>query len=154
MMKKNLIDTDMHLSENFTLGEMVKSATAEKLGIVNIPLHCHIMNLRNLCNTVLQPLRNQFGPIFINSGYRCPALNEAVHGVGASQHMLGEAADIHIRNIEEGIRYFDFILTHCDFDQLLFEYNRNGAAWIHVSTKIRTTLNRHMAIRNYKANWK
>ena len=152
-MKKNFIDTDMRLSENFTLGEMVKSATAQKLGIVNVPMRYHIMNLRNLCKTVLQPLRNQFGPIFINSGYRCPALNEAVHGVGASQHMLGEAADIHIRNIEEGIRYFDFILTHCKFDQLLFEYSKSGVAWIHVSTKINFTQNRHMAIRNYKANW-
>ncbi|MBR1463136.1 MAG: peptidase M15 [Prevotella sp.] len=143
----------MHLSENFTLGEMVKSATAEKLGIVNIPMRCHIMNMRNLCRTVLQPLRNEFGPIFINSGYRCPALNEAVHGMGASRHMLGEAADIHIRSIDEGIRYFDFILTHCPFDQLLFEYSRSGAAWIHVSTRINFTQNRRMAIRNYKANW-
>lgn len=43
----------------------------------------------------LERLRLLVGkPIMINSGYRCPAHNEAVGGAPNSQHTLGTAADI------------------------------------------------------------
>ena len=44
---------------------------------------------------VLQPLRTALGvEMHINSGYRCPELNEAVGGVPNSMHLRGEAADV------------------------------------------------------------
>ena len=95
-MKKNTLDLQMLLSDNFTLAEFVRSATAERHRISNLPRWEHVLALRNLCQNVLQPLRNRFGRIIINSGYRCERLNELVHGVGNSQHMRGEAADIYI----------------------------------------------------------
>lgn len=70
----------------------------------------------------------------ISSGFRSPELNSAVGGVAGSQHLLGEAADIHISNTEAGTKIFDYIRRNLDFDQLLFEHRMtNGCRWLHVS---------------------
>ena len=65
----------LRLSKNFALSEMVKSATAERLRVDNSPGSHHLVNLTHLCINILQPVREQFGVITINSGYRSPALN-------------------------------------------------------------------------------
>ncbi|MDF7670246.1 D-Ala-D-Ala carboxypeptidase family metallohydrolase [Orbaceae bacterium ESL0721] len=50
--------------------------------------------------TVLEALRAYFGvPIIINSGCRCQTHNRAVGGVANSQHLLGNAADVVVKNI-------------------------------------------------------
>lgn len=49
--------------------------------------------LRPLCEA-LEALRDIFGPIHINSGYRTPAYNKKVGGALFSQHCQGRAADI------------------------------------------------------------
>ena len=51
-------------------------------------------NIKALVDEVLQPLRDAWGPLAINSGYRCPEVNKAVGGVPTSQHSRGEAADV------------------------------------------------------------
>ena len=92
-MNKPKYNPEMQLSENFRLKEFIESQTADQQGIDNRPDWEAVINLRNLCREVLQPLRDYEGkPIHVNSGYRCPELNEAVHGVGDSQHLYGEAA--------------------------------------------------------------
>ena len=84
-MNKPNYNPEMQLSENFRLKEFIESQTADERGIDNRPDWEAVINLRNLCREVLQPLRNYEGkPIHVNSGYRCPELNEAVHGVGDS----------------------------------------------------------------------
>ena len=50
--------------------------------------------------------------------------------------------------MEKFIKYFSFIAAHCIYDQLLFEYNRCGIFWIHVSLR-RDEKNRRMRIENY-----
>lgn len=85
----------MELTENFTLEEFEASETAQKLGIDNsVPDFETIVNIRALCESVLQPLRDAVGlPLTISSGYRCKELNEAVGGVETSQHRgIGAAA--------------------------------------------------------------
>jgi hypothetical protein len=100
-MKQYTYNPDKLLSENFRLGEFIESETAQRLGIDNTPTVEVVFRLRNLCREVLQPLRDHVGhAIRINSGYRCEALNEAVHGVGNSQHLHGCAADIHVPDID------------------------------------------------------
>ena len=131
---KTLFDLNEHLAGHFTLGEMLRSGQAIRLGIDNIPGEVEVEALRALCQNVLEPLRQQFGRILISSGYRCERLNKAVGGVANSQHLLGEAADIHCSSIVQAQRYFDYIACHLDFDQLLLERRlRNGCCWIHVS---------------------
>lgn len=52
-------------------------------------------SIKELVDTVIQPLRDAWEkPLAINSGYRCPEVNQAVGGVPTSQHVFGEAADV------------------------------------------------------------
>lgn len=125
-----------YLSKNFTLEEMTASATATAKGIRNNPGQTDIINLCALVHKVLQPLREAMGhPIKIGSGFRSLALNQAVGGVSNSQHMRGEAADLCIDgDIQKGKRWFEWINTHCEFDQLIWEKNpKTGNYWVHVS---------------------
>lgn len=137
------------LTEHFSLREMTISGTAIRLGITNTPGKKEIENLRALCLTVLEPLRRRYGRIIITSGYRCEALNRAVKGVRGSQHLLGEAADIHITTPEMAQKYAQFIISNTDFDQLIFEPavrgGRRRAHWLHVSHTTRR-YNRHQVI--------
>ena len=84
----------MRLSTNFTLAEFTKSQTATRRGIDNTPGEEHLANAKELFTNVVQKVRENFGVTVINSGYRGPALNEAVGGSSNSQHCKGEAVDI------------------------------------------------------------
>ena len=136
----------MKLSKNFTLEEFIRSNTAERMGIDNVPKNEEVIkNLRNLCLEVLQPLRDYVGaPVHINSGYRCPELNEAVGGVKNSQHCRGEACDIRIASPKQGREWAAWIEDNCRFDQMLLERNKNGAGWLHVSCKRDAEANRQV----------
>ena len=106
--------------------ELAKSSTAEKLGIDNTPTPEASAQLSNLVTHVLDPLREMYGkPITVNSGYRCPKLNDAVGGAKNSQHMRGEAADK-----TENKKLFELIRDNLPFDQLIDE---SDYSWVHVS---------------------
>lgn len=136
----------MKLSKNFTLEEFIRSSTAERMGIDNVPKDEEVIeNLRNLCLEILQPLRDYAGaPVHINSGYRCKELNVAVGGVKNSQHCRGEAADIRIASPKQGREWAAWIEDNCRFDQMLLERNKNGAVWLHVSCKRDAEANRQV----------
>ena len=70
----------MRLSKNFTLTEYTKSQTALRQGIDNTPGDEHLEAAKTLFEKVVQPVRDNFGPTVINSGYRGPDLNKAVGG--------------------------------------------------------------------------
>lgn len=84
------------LSRNFDWKEFTKSDTAARLHIINEITDWDVRdNIKALVENLLQPLRDVWGgPLFINSGYRCPELNKAVGGVPTSQHAKGQAADV------------------------------------------------------------
>lgn len=84
------------ISKNFSYSEFERSETAEKKGIVNVIATARVRDsIQALVVNVLQPLRTALGvEMHINSGYRCPELNEAVGGVPNSMHLRGEAADV------------------------------------------------------------
>ena len=93
-----MADLGMKLSNNFSLGELLRSGTAERQPELkreqeNPPGEV-IENLTYLVETALQPIRERLGfPIRISSGYRSPGLNAQVGGSTTSQHCYGEAAD-------------------------------------------------------------
>ena len=79
----------------FSIEELVKSASAERLAIDNTPPRAARRMLTILIEQLLDPIRRRYGaPIIVTSGYRCPALNTAVGGVANSHHIVGCAADI------------------------------------------------------------
>ena len=141
----------MRLSKNFSYEELTHSNVAERKGLKNRPRTKEeekkvIENLKALCMEVLQPLRDFLGkPVVISSGYRCPELNKAVGGVKNSQHMKGEAADIHVDSTEHLLKIMHFIMDETDFDQVIWERNRAGTQWVHVSYK-REGVNRHQVV--------
>ena len=120
---------------HFTLEELYASATAKAKGIDNKPPLQEMINLVYLSAYVLEPLRVAMKePITISSGYRCEKLNNAVGGVRNSQHLKGQAADICIDgDMKKGRKWFDYIKTRLPFDQLIWEHNKAGVYWIHVS---------------------
>lgn len=156
---------DLHLSEHFMLSEFERSATATACGIDNSVPSQYIPVLQQLCKEVLEPLRSFVGkPIIISSGYRCNQLNVKVGGAYASQHTLGEAADLLLpltpytswddnrrhTDLEEAKRWMDFIEHHTDFDQLILETANDKDYWIHVSCRRNMKANRHRVIRYMK----
>ena len=143
----------LRLSPHFRLSEFTRSITAERLGISNEPDYEQVLAMKQLCRCVLEPLRQHYGqPIRITSGFRCEALNEAVGGVGRSQHMLGEAADLSVPSEEVARQWFQWIVSHTDFDQLLFEHSRRlRNRWLHVSCCSDISRNRHQSFFNYQA---
>lgn len=115
----------------FTIAELCKSKTADRLGINNRCLQVDIMCLNALVDNVLDPLRAWYGkPIMVNSGFRCPELNKAVKGSFSSQHTAGQAADIDAGDRQQNKLLFDYIQKNLPFDQLI---NENNFAWVHVS---------------------
>ncbi len=131
----------MKLSKNFSLAEMTRSTTAKSIGLDNTPNEAQIEFLVELCEKVLQPVRNEFGPVIINSGYRSPKLNASIGGSSStSQHccLNGAAADIYFK--QDRSKVFHWIKENLIFDQLIWEFgdeneslDSDGPAWIHVS---------------------
>ncbi len=93
MTKQEIQQTaSIHLSEHFTLGEMLETRYYSSQQIPPPPA---MRNLCALCQDVLEPLREELGvSIHVNSGYRSDRVNEYVHGVATSAHLTGCAADI------------------------------------------------------------
>lgn len=156
---------NLRLTEHFKLKEFERSATASANGIDNTIPSQFIPSLEQLCKVCLEPLRefaNQ--PIIISSGYRCPILNLKVGGVYASQHTVGEAADIHIpktpytdwgdnkahTDMDVARSWFSFLEHNVDFDQLILETENGRDYWIHISCKKNRSRNRHQVIRELR----
>ena len=118
--------------KHFTIKELCRSATAERLGIDNTPPRSAVTALHELVDHVLDPLREAWGgPIHVNSGYRCPELNRAVGGTPYSQHQRGEAADITVGTPARNRRLLALIKRlNLPVDQCIDE---KGCRWIHVS---------------------
>ncbi len=143
------MDRKEKLSEHFTLGELIKSETAERKGIDNSPPDNFIPKLRRLCVELLEPVRAHFGrPIRPNSGYRSPELNNEIGGAKKSQHCDAEAVDIEI----PGISNYDlavWIKDNLVFDQIILECYRQGepsSGWVHVSLKDDGKANRSLVL--------
>lgn len=127
------------LTKNFGLAELTKSQTASRRGLDNTPTPQVEKNLKNLAETILQPLREKLGkPIVINSGYRSPAVNSAVGGSATSAHRFGHAVDLIAPGYAGGdvkklCQYIVKFLkdNNIAFDQVIYEFD----AWVHIGIK-------------------
>lgn len=120
------------ITEHFNLKEFFYSNTAIRKGIENETLDKDIiLNIKNLCVNVLEPLREKYDEIKIISGYRCDKLNKLVGGSKKSQHLIGKAADIIFPKSNLSLKkiFNEISKSDLEFDQLIFEFD----SWIHIS---------------------
>jgi len=122
----------MNLSAHFTLAEMTRTSS----GLPNVPAGASLAALAAVCTTLLEPVRERFGPVAVHSGYRGPEVNAATPGASKhSQHMLGQAADFHVpgHTLESVFRW---IVTESNlrYGQAILEGHSAGKpTWIHLS---------------------
>ena len=124
----------MKISEHLDLSELIRSESAKRNGISNMPTEEHIGNFKLLAEKVFEPIRNNFRcPIHISSGYRSAELNKCIGGSSTSQHCKGQAVDIDMDGTPNGVTnkmVFDYIKDNLEFDQLINEFDYS---WVHVS---------------------
>ncbi len=133
----------MKLSKNFSLSEFLKSNVATRRNISNDPTKEGIVEMQNLCQNLLQPLRDCLGPIRVNSGWRSIELNKALGGAykiidgkykATSQHCKGQAADLKFIDSDGHVdnqQIWDCVLgCGLEFDQMINEFDYS---WIHIS---------------------
>ena len=143
----------MQLSKNFSLAEMTKSQTATRMGMDNNPSEDETENLRLLCERVLQPVRDHFNHVVsVSSGYRSPALCQAIGSSPDSQHAKGMAADFEIYGTPNN-EIFNWIKGNLMYDQMILEFwneDEPNSGWLHVSYNPESSENIKENLRAYK----
>jgi zinc D-Ala-D-Ala carboxypeptidase len=144
------------ISNHISYREGVRSNTATRLDIDNIPDSYQLGNMTAIAHNVFEPLRKwAAGPIKINSFYRSPRLNTAIGGSSKSQHCQGRAVDIddtfgHKTNAQ----MFNYIRENLNFDQIIWEFGDDkNPDWVHISY-ISESENRGRALKAKKVKGK
>lgn len=127
----------MKLTTNFSLAELTASQVAARKGIPNNPTAGQIENLKKLCESILQPIRNHYdSPVIISSGFRTPELCILINSSINSQHAKGQAADLQVIGVDNKA-LATYIKENLDFDQLILEFYKESegphSGWVHVS---------------------
>lgn len=124
------------ISEHISYKEAVRSDTADRLNIINIPGKTELDNMSTISEKIFEPLRSHVGgPIRINSFFRSVELNKAIGGSSTSQHCKGQAFDLDdsygcMTNAE----MYKFVKDNLDFDQMIWEFGDDeNPNWIHIS---------------------
>lgn len=121
------------MSKYFTLEELTRSQTAERLKRDNTPNATQKRDLLRLMD-YLDGIREEFGEaIRVTSGFRSWRVNSDVGGVKNSQHLAGQAADIVPAKSPERLRdLFDIIRKRGGFQQVIYE-RKGQSVWVHVA---------------------
>jgi hypothetical protein len=104
--------------------------------------------MQMLIRDLIQPMRDDIGPVRISSGYRSKELNRAIGGSSKSQHCKGEALDLQfwVEGKMNNRAIYEWVLTsELEFDQMINEFD---FAWIHISLKKKG--NRKQVLEAYK----
>ena len=125
---------NIRLSKNFKLSEFLYSDTALRKGIDNSMPREYLPRIQFLVDTVIQPVRDHFGPIRINSGYRSVELCLAIGSTSHSNHAYGFAADIEPYNKDISLYdILEYIHNNLEYKELIGEYFPHG--WVHVAAE-------------------
>lgn len=133
------------LTKSFRLSELTRSSALEEYNkqhdtnLRNTPDSHSLKNLKYLCENYLQPLRDDWGPITINSGYRSDFVNNLVGGSVNSFHRLGMAVDIKCYSWLEGFMFCSFfhrrfLTLGLGYHELFLSYRKSTKSiWVHLS---------------------
>jgi len=129
-------------ANNFKYGELIKSDTALRLGLINRPNEIQWCNLELVAQRILQPVRDTFGAIRITSGFRTPELCIEIGSTRKSTHTFGWAVDF--EPVKTRFSLFDvlnWMNANLVFDTLIAEYWPEG--WIHATYSSAPDMKRH-----------
>mgnify|MGYP006090858213 FL=1 len=124
------------ISKHITHKEAIRSNTALRLNISNIPNDYETSNMVGIATHVFEPLREYVGgPIKINSMFRSEDLNRAIGGSSRSQHCQGRAIDLDDTfGYKTNAEMFNYIKNNLNYDQIIWEFgDSNNPDWVHVS---------------------
>ena len=129
---ENLRDLDSKIpgAPNFRYKEVVKSDTALRLGIENIPNEKQWQCIEKTAKLIVQPVREKFGGIKITSGFRSVQLCIEIGSSRTSNHTRGQAIDF--EPVNPKIKLFDileWIHNNLKYRELIAEFLPSG--WIH-----------------------
>lgn len=143
------------ISKNISWDEAVKSKTAEKHDIENIPNENQIQEMKKLAKNIFETLREWAGhPIRVNSFFRSPELCLKLKSKATSQHTKGQAIDIDSLGDKTNAELFNYIKDNLNFDQLIWEFGDDeNPDWIHVSY-VNENTNRSNILKAIKDNKK
>ena len=115
----------MNVSNHFTLEELTRTS----FKILNEPDSSARFYLQRLAIFILEPIRDRFGALIVNSGFRCKEVNDKVNGAKDSAHLYGCAADIVPTDVSiNPCDMMDWLSTSAvPFDQVIDE-----GSWLHV----------------------
>lgn len=127
----------MNLSKTVQLSESTRSDTAIRLNLDNTPPPEVLERMKVTATRIVDPVRNRFPNVRINSFYRSPSLNRKLKGAKNSQHVTGEAVDLDTPDNVDNVAIFNFIKDQLVFDQVIGEYpDANGVfQWTHASIR-------------------
>lgn len=133
---------DQQLSKNFSLYDLTATSHAEFKEMNREINPLQIAKLKQVAELWELVWELTGIPWVISSGYRCPALNQAVGSTIRSQHLLCEAADAVPKGIavDEAFRKMRQLAKDGKFrfGQLIFEkatrgYSNSVVEWVHLS---------------------
>lgn len=146
--RKKMKRMNFQMTEHISYYDVTRSAWAERYHRDNTPDSLQTAALENLCRVLLEPLWCACGPLTIRGAFHSQVVNEGLGEVGGSLHLTGEAVDL-AGDVETLRRYYRFIVSHVNYDQVFFEYRRDGEVWLHCSVRLDDRYNRHQAFPNY-----
>jgi len=120
---KNTIDAEHPMiTKHFSFVELNLQGATERV----------VENYIKLCEQVMEPIREKFGPLVITSGYRYETLNNAVGGKPDSFHLGfdGKAAiDFRPFRKEKLLHIWDWLRLDSDllFDKIILERDKHDA---------------------------
>lgn len=123
---------DKILQQYFRLSEFLRSESAVRKGIANVPGPDAMRNIETVLAPGLARVRNLLQcPMLITSGFRSRELNREIGGAPASQHVDGLAADFVCPDYGTPRKIAQRIMEmgpSIRFDQLIWE-----GTWVHIS---------------------
>lgn len=138
-------DYNKKISKYYTLADLTANGTRKLRAQAGLTADQIYLNLKALAVNVLDPLKELYPSMKINSGLRLENTT--------SQHNKGQAVDVSFPGLSRA-QLYDRILEVqklIPYDQLLLEYQTPGGnGWIHISYNISGNRRSHFTMNNHK----
>ena len=127
------------LTENFTLGDVIKGDKAEIPVGTNFGLSPQeiVCNLKQLTINVIDPIKRVYPNLIITNSWRSEKRNKEVGGVPTSDHLKGYAVDIKFGGFNRTQTYEACVAIQKllpAYHKIILEY-RGKSMWIHIAYK-------------------